>query len=270
MRFVPESWVGDMLEHRPLLLLNETRHGLSLIDYLVHRHPSLVTSKQGGKALPLELWDMIIAAALEEPRKDKYALVRPRAALVDGALICDAYNLKRIPAYERNEHYDELLEDYDGFLDSLEAENPDECEDDEVTIRKGATFAVDLKAIRNQERSCVEILFVYVGLPDIISLLEYGRCGFCGGDRSVVAGEGDRWEMDRYCIRLSLVVSAPCPDCVGEPYTTDALELAQEEDDLTTIHNVEWTDELEEEFKKRREELEGPIEERLKELGYLD
>jgi hypothetical protein len=269
MKFLPEPLVEDILKHRPVLLLNKSRHALSLVDDLVHRHPSLVTSK-GGKAFPLEVWDMVIAAGLEEPREDEYALVRPRAALDDGALICDAYELTSISAFERNGHYRKLLEATGCFLDRLESKSLDGCEVNEEVIRKGDAFAVNQEGFRNQRKSYEDILSVYIELPDIMSRLEYGQCGFCGGDRELVAGNHGSWVVGRYGILLRSTIWVPCPECVGDSYTRDALEVALEEDEITHSEDMQWTEELDEACEKKWEILGKSVEGRLKELGYVD
>lgn len=273
MTFLTETLIEYILKHRPVLLLNKSRHALSLVDDLVHRHPSLVTSK-GGKAFPLEVWDMVIAFGLEEPREDEYVLVRPRSALRDGALIVDAYDLTSIPAFERNGHYSKLLNADARFLDCLEWGSLSGGKDIEEIIRKGATFAVDLEGIRNHRKTYEDILSVFIELPDLISRLEYGLCGFCGGDGELVAGEPGCWAMGRYGIILESTASVPCPECVGDSYTRDALQLAQEEMavryNVEWTDDVEWTDELDEAYEGRWERLAKSVEGRLQELGYLD
>lgn len=269
MQALPFKWVKDMVKHRPILMLNKARQGISLIDCVVHRNPSFVTSKKDGKAFPLEIWDKIIACALENPKKDEYTLVRPRAALKreeeesrgyvnTRALICDEYKLDD-SVEQRNESYHSLL-------DYPESDHSDDSNGDGVVRPKltGNTFEVNLDAIRNHKRSAVEVLFVYVGIEDIIFLLEGGRCGFCSGSRDACASGRNPWAEERFCLSPRSAVSVPCPDCIGSPWTTDALSLAVEEDEYLGEDN----DEMDKEFEKRWDELYKEVEKREKELGY--
>ncbi|KAG5791168.1 hypothetical protein H9Q69_009779 [Fusarium xylarioides] len=73
---VPEE-VGDLLKSRPVMIFNRTLLGPAYIESIVSSSPALVTS-QGGKALPLEVWDMIIDFSNRCPENHRYSLVRPK------------------------------------------------------------------------------------------------------------------------------------------------------------------------------------------------
>ncbi|RBR15184.1 hypothetical protein FVER53590_08611 [Fusarium verticillioides] len=89
---VPEE-VGDLLKSRPVMIFNRTLLGPAYIECIVSSSPALVTS-QGGKALPLEVWDMIIDFSNRCPENHRYSLVRPKRLQTSARgdeLVCDMY-----------------------------------------------------------------------------------------------------------------------------------------------------------------------------------
>lgn len=254
-----------------MLLLNKTRLGLSLIDRIVHSHPSFVTTRKNNTALPLELWDMIIKFALEKPHRDEYALVRPRASSPEEdrqrrnvsaqTLVCDEYEFE-VACGEISEDW---LTSYCILLYDPESDH-DNVTYDEVPLPEptGNVFTVDLGTLNMQGRFSVEVLFLQVEVPDVIARLEKGRCSFCWKNRTLCPSyrEGS-WASELFGVTIGCGFTVPCPFCIGMEYTSDGLDLCREERRLEDRgeDGEEIIEELWDEFYKE-------LDERMKELGY--
>ncbi|KAF5989122.1 hypothetical protein FCOIX_159 [Fusarium coicis] len=75
------------------MIFNSTLLGPAYIESIVSSSPALITSR-GGKALPFEVWDMIIDFSNRCPESHRYSLVRPKLLQTSARgdeLVCDMY-----------------------------------------------------------------------------------------------------------------------------------------------------------------------------------
>ncbi|KAH7154064.1 hypothetical protein DER46DRAFT_627991 [Fusarium sp. MPI-SDFR-AT-0072] len=76
MRLAESKDLSNLVMWRPLMIINKTLLGPAYVESVVSHSPGRIAS-QGGKRLPLELWDMIIDFAKRYPEDHRFSLVQP-------------------------------------------------------------------------------------------------------------------------------------------------------------------------------------------------
>jgi hypothetical protein len=227
MRPVESGEVHDLLDWKPLLLLNKTLFGPAFVDSIVSRSPTLIKSK-GGKELPLELWISILAFAVAENSEPQdYALVRPfiLETREDGGkdLICQRF--KRWTAFGTIQTSSEV-EDYHVFL-----AHPDRNLGSYHNPFRNRDYGNPIRIPTELLDSTIDFLHVRLTVPDVIKYLEGSSCQLCWSERTIGGnGVGCRvahrflggWEV-RFWDALSDLPML-CPLCVGLEHAIECLQ----------------------------------------------
>lgn len=249
--------IEKLVRDKPMLLLNKTRFSFSFICSIVYQSPNLISTREGKKTLPMELWLMIIDFALQDENEDDFTLARPRdlQPSTDGAdhegqvLICDEYeHHTECNGLAVDEVLTEFLKDPDTTKGVAQVR-------DSLPSLTGHTFAVNLNLL--SEDSKPEFLYWDLEIPDIISWLKYGSCWLCGGARELCPGCGT-WADHILAERFRCGYDVACPICIGTNYAGEYFSLLHTMDtDGEEVTEEEW------------DELETEVTERKKQLGYL-
>ncbi|PNP80991.1 hypothetical protein FNYG_05458 [Fusarium nygamai] len=219
---VPEE-VGDLLKWRPLMLFNRTLLGPAYIESLVSSSPALVTS-QGGKALPLEVWDMIIDFSNRCPENHRYSLVRPKLLQTSAGgdeLVCERYkrwspfgNIKEIAEIEMYRFY--LAHPDRLYNPALDSTCPNPFSFPFPSFGSPCAFPTALLA------SKTKFLHLELTVPDVIKNLEDGYCTCCSGKHVfgsdfALSDTSTRWysQLAGGPIPMFLAGFFICPVCVG-------------------------------------------------------
>jgi hypothetical protein len=253
MRPVSSSRLDSRVRKKSILMLDITR--LS-VNYIENAAPGNISSKQGSKYLPLEIWLEILDLAVQDDNSHKYRLVQPRSIEHSKAgpttLIC-----AEVPEWDTCG----LLEDptivwnYEYYLARPHTCRPDvgdrpfNLPDDKAPVYRIPTAALDKK-----------MLFERLTVADVIAWVDQGECHLCNEARSFctccrygieVAEEwtsathlGDCW------------ITMLCPLCIGVGFAEDSISMQQE---LLRSSNLDMTE----------DEYEEWVNERFTELGYM-
>ncbi|KAH6975225.1 hypothetical protein BKA56DRAFT_733534 [Ilyonectria sp. MPI-CAGE-AT-0026] len=190
MRPVTCSSLDSRVEEKSILILDATLLYLNYIEGIV---PAGVSSKQGNKRLPLEIWRNILDFAVGDNNSHTYFLVQPQSLEQSKAgsttLICAA-----IPKWNRCGSLTEanLVYEYEYYLarphDCLQdgGARPFSLPSDEATP---LMFRVPTAALDK------EILFEELTVPDVIAWPERGQCYLCHRGRIFCAGCRDGKEI---------------------------------------------------------------------------
>ncbi|SPJ87832.1 uncharacterized protein FTOL_12301 [Fusarium torulosum] len=244
MRPVELGEVDDLLDWKPLLLLNKTLFGPAFVDSIVSRSPTLIKSK-GGKELPLELWISILAFAVaENSEPHDYALVRPFTfeRREDGGkeLICQRF--KRWTAFGTIQT-SSGVEDYHVFL-----AHPDKNLDSYRNPFRNRDYGNPIRIPTELLNSTIDFLHVRLTVPDVIKYLEGGSCQLCWGERTVGGnGVGCRvahsflggWEVLFWDALSDLPML--CPLCIGMEHAVVCLRRRVQWDQGYATHRAEYT-----------------------------
>lgn len=222
-----------LVKHKPLLLLNLSRYSTRFVDSIVHRSPWLMSSKEGGTKLPLELWYMILDAARESTEeRDKFTLVRPRCLQASSdigasngqVLVCDEYTQQ----FHRShfEQVEDIAQVLPGFQQVLD--NP-ASQDEEVLnfplplpVLTGRSFTIDVKLLLDASAS--PFLYKKIDVADVVAWLHNGECKFCGGTRYVGAGHDGLGLDGMFGKSVRDSYHVPCPVCIGWSVTAEYFE----------------------------------------------
>ncbi|RSL62811.1 hypothetical protein CEP53_004612 [Fusarium sp. AF-6] len=212
MRPIDSSELDELIQRKPILMLDLDRLTINFIDNIVRQSPGHITTKQGNKRLPLEIWLEILEWAKLWYR---HALMQPQG-LDDGStntLICF-----EIPEWEACGQLedDSAVRNYQYYLD-----RPGDGPDDDrpfllpQTLDNILTYKVPITALNKDDR----MLYGDLTVPDVIAWAEDGECGLCGQGRYICAGCGGGrqitenfffdWASGDCSYRLL------CPLCIG-------------------------------------------------------
>ncbi|KAM0414598.1 hypothetical protein ACHAPT_013559 [Fusarium lateritium] len=255
-----DSEFAQLVKFQPVLMLDKTAVGPAFVDSIVSRSPGLITSKQGHKHLPLELWSLILDFADRIPHeryrghknKHGYSLVVPQSLETDAhggrTLVC-----KKIRRWQQ---FGQLKENiyadcYDVYLarshlQMQAVKNPFH------DLRACDGAIVKIPAVYLEPR--IKMLFVELAVPDVIWGPEQGDCGFCHGSRTMDLGTDGREPAESpaesfFDENMGMFgdVRMLCPLCVGERYTLESLNMHDGWDGkplLTPEKYDEWEKEL--------------------------
>lgn len=256
MRPVSCSSLDSRVEKKSILMLDVTLLYLNYIESVV---PAKISSKQGNKRLPLELWCNILDLAARDNNSHKYFLVQPRSLEQSKAgsttLICAA-----IPEWNQCGSLTELnlVYDYEYYLARPHScpqdggERPFSLPSDEETA---VMFRIPTAALDKT------ILFERLTVPDVIAWSEQGECHLCHGGRSFCAGCRDGKEVAEEWTSVARTgdcsISMLCPLCIGADFAGDSISMQQ------ALMSDSDTEEMEDEYNAWANR-------RFAELGYDD
>lgn len=252
MRPINDSELDELIQRKPILMLDIDRLTINFIDNIVRQSPARIRTKQGNKTLPLEIWLEILEWA---KLWSLHALVQPQG-LEDGStntLICAA-----IPEWNAcgQLEYGWEVENYEYYLDQ-----PGDGPDDDrpfplpQTLEKVSTYKVPITALNQDDRMLCGDLTV----PDVIAWAEDGECCLCGEGRYICAGCGSgpkiTEDFSLNWVSGNCYYKLLCPLCIGVDDTREGL------------WQTDSDNEGEEGF-FTEEEYSNWITSRFKELGY--
>lgn len=259
MRPVTRSSLDRRVEKKSILMLDATLLYLNYIEGVV---PASISSKQGNKQLPLEIWRNIIDLAARDNNSHEYFLVQPQSLEQSKAgsttLICAA-----IPKWNRCGSLTEanLVYEYEYYLARPHgcsedgSERPFSLPSDEASpiMFRIPTAALDKK-----------ILFERLTVPDVIAWPERGQCHLCHGGRSFCAGCRGGKEIDEEWTSVARLgdcsIDLLCPLCIGANFAEYSVSMQQE---LISDCNKEEMEEKEKNYNNWAKR-------RFAELGYDD
>ncbi|KPM36028.1 hypothetical protein AK830_g10536 [Neonectria ditissima] len=261
MKAVESSHLENLVQHRPILILNLTCHGASFIDTLIRRSPGSIVSKHGGKLLPLEIWFQILEMATEDVDTQSYCLVRPRCLENDASgsvLVCEWVEQKKLCG-SLDDRWD--VETYEDCIS--QPENVVQYAEEDQPFRLPETFdsATAIRIHKATLSSDIKVLFADITVPDVIAWVEYGNCETCDATRIMcIECSNGRWAADNFIGwgTRDCSVRLLCPLCLGLGYGEESMSQTgvpieeQDEDYMTDQEYHNW------------------VQTRFKELGYAD
>ncbi|KAJ4264462.1 hypothetical protein NW762_005662 [Fusarium torreyae] len=218
----------QLVEWKPLLLLNKSLLGSAFVRSIIIRSPSNITSKS-GKRFPLELWLDILDFVTTRSQPDQYTLVQPNYIKTNyngvKDLVCR--KIRRWEAFgylKDNDHFvaaefflakpDTPLPGYDNPFGTPE------------TRQYGPYVTIPIDMLSHGTK----FLWVKLTVPDVIKYLEDGDCRICRGGHTIGRGFCGPGIAGRF---LSLEVQTTggkplnmiCPLCVGPVHALDSLYI---------------------------------------------
>ncbi|KAI8716326.1 hypothetical protein NCS52_00925800 [Fusarium sp. LHS14.1] len=254
MKPVDPTKLDKLLQNNPILMLDAIELSAKFIETTVRRSPDFITTKKGKKTLPLELWLEII----EWTREWSWNILVQPQRLEEGStntIVCTAIPSWNPCACLKNAS---AVRAYESYLDRP-GDGPDEnrpfrlpqdlTEDEDWTWKVPATALSQEKMIL-----CGELI-----VPDVIALVEDGKCYTCVQGRSICPGRGFGYQIAEgfgfYQVSGDSSYSLLCPLCIGLEYAAEDLCLTDErnkgeEGCLTDEEYADW------------------VQSRFRELGY--
>ncbi|KAK7427757.1 hypothetical protein QQZ08_005695 [Neonectria magnoliae] len=225
MRPVSLCSLDHRVEKKSILMLNITRLYLNYVESVV---PANISSKQGNKRLPLEIWHIIFEMAALNDKSHSYTLVQPQSLKQSKAgfttLLC-----AEIPEWNTCGNLEDphLVWYYEHYLTNPYScpegggDRPFRLPDNESAVFRIPTAALDKK-----------ILFEKLAIPDVIAWTEQGVCDFCGGGRTFCAGCRDGKQIAEEWTSAShlgdCAIRMLCPLCMGADFAEDSISMQQE------------------------------------------
>ncbi|KAK7409162.1 hypothetical protein QQX98_008655 [Neonectria punicea] len=225
MRPLNRCSLDHRVEKKSILMLDLTRLYLNYVENVV---PANISSKQGNKRLPLEIWHIILEMAAQHDKSHIYTLVQPQSLEQSNGgpttLLC-----AEIPEWNRcGDLEDPTVVWYYGYYltnpyGSPEGggDRPFRLPDDESAVFRIPTAALDKK-----------ILFEKVTVPDVIAWAEQGVCDFCGGGRRFCCGCGggrqiaEEWTLAEHV--GDCAIRMLCPLCMGVAFAEYSILMQQD------------------------------------------
>ncbi|KAH7233528.1 hypothetical protein BKA59DRAFT_517960 [Fusarium tricinctum] len=261
MRPIESGEIGDLLDWKPMMLLDKTLFGPAFVDSLVSRSPTFIKSK-GGKELPLELWISILDFAVANgPEPHDYAFVRPftLGRRQDDGKLLFFQRFKRWTSFGTIQDI-HGVEDYHLSL-ALPDRNFNRLHTPFMNREYGHPIGIPTELLDSK----IDFLHVKLTVPDVIKYMEGGRCRICWGARTIGGnGVGCKlahsflgkwshigWEITVWDARFDLPIL--CPLCVGIEHTMDCVRREVQRDqpyDTQRADYISW------------------LETRLQELGF--
>lgn len=252
----PKTSFARILDNKSLMLLNLSHLGIRYIWQLVALTNTNITTP-GGTVLPTEVWIMILELALVD-LEDSFCFVQGislQKSSMGKIFRCRRINLEGgTPCGDLD--CGEAVHAFEEFMnkpnqnDSLPFTAPtlqpgQGCED---------TFDILIASADDNLPVNSACLFSSVTVPDVISHMEGGGCGFCFGSRLVCPGctGGKTQEFDVF---MGCGVELTCPLCIG-------VDFSQEH--KAFLKKYYWDSPPEEEA----ESMDNRVQQRMEELGY--
>ncbi|SCV45759.1 uncharacterized protein FFB14_08843 [Fusarium fujikuroi] len=284
MKPVESKDLESLMQLNSILIFSIDCWGASYLRNILSHGPKHITTKQGNKTLPTELWLEILGLTEICISEITYKLVygieithkSTNGSRIEPILICnvleerkecgklrggdhvEAYKkCPKDPSYEINPEKDRVEEDMEPFFRITK------------TVQENA-YWIPVSHLRLQG----DFLFQNIEVPDIIARLEDGYCRLCMGDRSLDIYMSDtREEASFFC---GAVVShencghdAICPLCLGEEYAYEYLHVMYKKcEERYSDEEVEEEEEDTEEEKVVKARFRKRLHKRYQELGY--
>ncbi|KAF5599298.1 hypothetical protein FPANT_3581 [Fusarium pseudoanthophilum] len=272
-----------LVKFNSILILDVDCWGVSYLRNILAHGSAHITTKQGNKTLPPELWldilDRVEYYIDENTYKPVYGVaITPGSTNGSGtesALVCNVLeNWRKCGDIT----YGNMVSLYHRCIDipsyKLDPKKHDVDQDEEPFFNitktvQGNAYSIPVSHLRFQG----DFLFDNVEVPDMIARCEDGWCSLCGGDRYLESARPSRreealmfcneTEFHRQCYWHGVV----CPLCIGGEYADAYLEILK-----SSCRNCEYDDvEKEEETEEERLEKKRTrnwIRERYRDLGY--
>ncbi|KAF5530390.1 hypothetical protein FPHYL_14086 [Fusarium phyllophilum] len=282
MKPVESKDLDSLVKLNSIVIFDIDCWGASYLRNILSHGPSHITTKQGNKTLPTELWLEILELTEIDVDENTYKLVygieltrkSANGSRIEPTLICnvleewkkcgqlrDGCHVRvyekclKDPSYEIDPQKDRVKEDMEPFFRITK------------TVRENAYWIL-VSHLRFQE----DFLFHNIEVPDIIARLEDGDCHLCWGDRSLDLCRPDTCEdasffcggtlCHRWCYHDTL-----CGLCLGADYASDHLDIMFEKCEGAHSDDEEVEEDTEEEkMEKKRFRLR--LKRRYQELGY--
>ena len=251
----------DSSEFLGLLLYDCNAISTRYLERVLSRGAASVRSK-GGKALPQELWSIILQVCRDNP---SFVLVQSEfdpVAKTDDTVILECHEVELdMPLGKLKDN--RMVRAYENFMripgDFSCYDYGSDSEDDfpccgacGPKIEEGMGYY--RVAIQDGENS-TPCLFNELDVPDIIARVEGGKCELCKGNRVLRPNQESTTEEYGFKAGRALKMARACPLCLGPGESTlhDAYSKA---------HFGKMP------AKKRGQIMKGYVTRRLKELGY--
>jgi len=267
-----------------ILMFNIDCWGASYLRSILSHGSTHITTKQGNRTLPAELWHEILDLTELRIDENTYKLVygieikdkSTSGSRIEPTLICNVLGewkecgelgggdhvevyekCLKDPSYEINPEKDRVEKDMEPFFRITK------------TVQENA-YWIPVSHLRFQG----DFLFQNIEVPDIIARLEDGYCRLCMGGRSLDIYMSDtRTEASFFC---GAVLShkdcghdAICPLCLGEQYAYEYLHVMYSKcEERYSDEEVEEEEEDTEEEKMAKERFGKRLHKRYQELGY--
>ncbi|RSL99005.1 hypothetical protein CEP52_009996 [Fusarium oligoseptatum] len=209
MRPIDNSDLNELLQRKPILMLDAIGLTINFIETLVRRSPSLITTNNGKKTLPLELWLEI----LEWTRLWRWPLLVQPQSLEEGSI--DALVCASIPKWTRCGY---LADDR-----GIKGPKPQRPFLLPHAPTEASIFKVPITALGQESK----LLYGGLTVSDIMARVEDGKRFVCEGNGSICAGCGGGHEItknfsfDWVCGDCSYQLL--CPLCIGLGYAEKSL-----------------------------------------------
>ncbi|KAL9570337.1 hypothetical protein ACKAV7_005543 [Fusarium commune] len=283
MKPVKTQDVESLVELNSILILNVDRWGASYLrNILAHGSPH-ITTEQGNKTLPTELWLDILDLAELYVDKNTYKLIygieislkstngnrteptlicnvleewKECGELTNGDLVNVYEKCLKDPAYEINPENDRVEENLEPFFTITKAARED-------------AFTIPVSHLRFQG----DFLFHDIEVPDMIARLENGMCSLCINSCSVdIYLYDSRENASFFCGAVlshgNCCHDAICPLCLGADYAYEYLDVMYGKCEDRWSDDEEEEEEDTEEEKMAKERFRKRLRERYRELGY--
>ncbi|KAM0559841.1 hypothetical protein ACHAPJ_003789 [Fusarium lateritium] len=217
----------QLVEWKPLLLLNKSHLGSAFVHSIIACSPNHITSKS-GKRLPVELWLDILDFATIKCETDLYTLVQPHYIRTnyngDKDLVC-----RKIREWEAFGY----LQDNDHFFAAeFFLAKPDRLlfsHDNPFGLPETRQYGLSVTIPIDMLACGTEFLYVKLTVPDVIKYLEDGDCRICRGGHTVGRGFCGAGIARRF-LNLEArtggkTLNMICPLCVGPVHAMDSLYI---------------------------------------------
>ncbi|KAF5251274.1 hypothetical protein FANTH_3566 [Fusarium anthophilum] len=265
-----------------ILILDVDWWGASYLRNIVAHGSAHITTKQGNKILPPELWldiiDRVESYVDGNTYKPVYGVKLTPGSMdasgTESALVCnvleewtkcgDLTGGNRVNAYEKCLH--------DPFY-KLDPEKDETDENEKYyfiitkTVEKNS-YSIPVSHLRLKG----DFLFRNIEVPDIIARLEDGDCHLCWGQRSLDINRADNCEdasffcggvlCHRWCYHETI-----CGLCIGGDYASDHLDIMFAKCEGAHSDDEEEEEDTEEE-KMEKKNFRKRLKRRFQELGY--
>ncbi|KAF5543906.1 hypothetical protein FMEXI_6840 [Fusarium mexicanum] len=280
MKPVETEDLESLVKLNSILIFDIDRWGASYLRNILSHGPSHITTKQGNKTLPTELWLEILDLTEITVNENTYKLVygiesthkSTNGSRIEPTLICNVLD-ERKGCTELRDGYDVWL--FEKCLRDPSFTDIRGRQDKEpfpfLRITKSArenAFSISVSHLRFQE----DFLFHNIKVPDIIARLEDGDCHLCGGDRSLDLCRSDNREnaslfyagvlSHRWCHHSTI-----CGLCIGADYASDHLDIMFGKCEGAHSDDEEEEEDTEEE-KMEKKSFRKRLKRRFQELGY--
>ncbi|KAF5008444.1 hypothetical protein FDECE_5276 [Fusarium decemcellulare] len=263
MRPVKLTRLEKLITAGTILILDETRLTIYYVNDIVCRCPGNITSKQGNKWLPLELWLEILDWAEFDINSHEHYLVQAQRIEPDGiepTLVCtdifDWETCGEIVAGCYAHDYEQYLEQPEEPHTKFQLKNPLVLKDP-----NGGNAPITRIPLRFLQPGH-EILFFQVEVCDIIAWLENGICDLCMNDRTIDTGhtsgmeKREMWSSQVGARWSEYPCTMTCPLCIGKEYS---------EQSLVQAHPDQYSPDRE----MHEEDYDEWRDRRFRELGYV-